>query len=748
MIHILFFSRLALYLLVVALPALHPAVTVPYDRVGLTAWFVLLPVEMLVAFYLAPPRVRTRTWLLLAAAPAALFVLLLAGVELATLMYLGAALAAFLLTALVFRTGGRGQALAALEPFALAFVAYRLLNYSRASEAIARQASGVTQMLLVLVPCAFLLHGALLYLAAFRPRRGTNRRGLAELGLFLLVAVPAFLAVSFLLPPDFVSQHIVLNRPDKDIKPKRLPLDSAGRGWEGGNLRSPYGDLLDEGQGGRRPGQGNQNGRNALEGLPADQWGSARGSGDGEGGEQKQYAVMVVASPQQPVYAADAYRGDFDPQRGFLLSKDEPLNDLAWLRFLETWRDPSPPPDERRSPVDIFYLSTLPGRYLAYRPATIEPTVLSGEYFPFEYSYRASSALSQAMPQDWAAVAELTPAQRAAMEPYLRLPVGPEARAVLRKQLDSSLAAAKVEDGGPGARILAVLRGFSAFQYELGFTEDTSVAHIEDFLARTRTGDCTEFSNSAAMLLRLAGIPSRVVTGYLASRDLQTPAHWQAVRVLRQAIPSLQEFPPSQLYLVTTSQRHSWTQAWLPGYGWVDLESTAFAIPPPPGRNPGNMDVVIPLIQPRPQEKPGFRFPWLLALQALAGLAVLSLVGLYLYSGLRQALLALLARGNGPRSLRALYQLLLVRLSARGYPLKMPSQTPAEYAKSHEHPELARFAALYTTLRYRERMPPEQRARAWAQLRDSYAALLASTRRPGLGWLLRRAFSLRGLYYL
>jgi hypothetical protein len=218
--------------------------------------------------------------------------------------------------------------------------------------------------------------------------------------------------------------------------------------------------------------------------------------------------------------------------------------------------------------------------------------------------------------------------------------------------------------------------------------------------------------------------------------------------VLRQAIPSLQEFPPSQLYLVTTSQRHSWTQAWLPGYGWVDLESTAFAIPPPPGRNPGNMDVVIPLIQPRPQEKPGFRFPWLLALQALAGLAVLSLVGLYLYSGLRQALLALLARGNGPRSLRALYQLLLVRLSARGYPLKMPSQTPAEYAKSHEHPELARFAALYTTLRYRERMPPEQRARAWAQLRDSYAALLASTRRPGLGWLLRRAFSLRGLYYL
>jgi transglutaminase-like putative cysteine protease len=745
MSHMLFFSRLALYLLVAALPALHPAVAVPYDRVGLTAWFVLLPVEMLIAFYLAPPRMRTRTWLLLAAAAPILFVLLLAGLELTSLAYVAAAAAAFLLTVLVFRTGGRGQAVAALEPFALAFVAYRLLSYSRASEAIARQASGVTQMLLVLVPCAFLLHGALLYLAAFRPHRGADRRGLTELGLFLLVAVPAFLAVSLLLPPDFVSHNIVLNRPDKDLKPRRIPLDEETRGWEGGNLRSPTGEL-DEGEGGLRPGLGDKDGRNALEGLPADQWGSALGSGDGEGGEQKQYAVMVVASPQEPVYAADAYRGDFDPERGFLLSRDEPLNELAWLRFLETWRDPSPPPDALRHPVDIFYLSTLPGRYLAYRPATIEPTVLSGEYFPFEYSYRAASALSQATPQDWAAVPELSAAERAIMEPYLRLPVGPEALATLRGQLASSLAGDRAQGSGPGGRILAVLRGFSAFQYELGFTEDTSVARIQDFLARTRTGDCTEFSHSAAMLLRLAGVPSRVVTGYLASRDLQSPAHWQAVRVLRRAIPSLQEFPPNELYLVTTSQRHSWTQAWLPGYGWVDLESTAFALPPPPGRNPGDLDVVIPLIEPRPQEAPSFRFPWLLALQALAGLAVLAAAGLYLYSGLRQAWLAALARGSGPRALRALYQLLLVRLSARGYELKKPSLTPAEYAK--DHPELARFAALYTSLRYRERMPPEERARAWAELRACYAGLLASTRRPGLGRLLRRAFSLRGLYYL
>jgi transglutaminase-like putative cysteine protease len=742
--HLLFFTRLALYLLVVALPALHPAVAVPYDRVGVTAWFVLVPLEMLIAFYLSPPRLKVRRWLTAAALPIVLFVLIMAGFELTTLLYVGIAVGVFLLTVLVFKTGGWGHAVAALEPLALGFVAYRLLTFSRASEAIARQASGITQVLLILVPCAFLLHGAVLFLGSFHPLKGRDRRGLRELGLFLLVAVPAFLAVSFLLPPDFVSHAIVLNRPDKDIKPRRIPLDDEGRGWRGGNLRSPFGEPWDgsreDGEGtGERPGDREGGGRNALEGLPADQWGDA---GSGEGGDSKQYAVMVVASPVQPVYAADSYLGSFDSERGFLLSRDEPLNDLAYLRFLETWKDPSPPPDQKRAPVDTFFLSTLPGRYLAYRPAAIEPTVLRRELYPFEYSYRAVSRMSEALLADWAAIPGLSEAQKIEMQPYLSIPLPAGAQSAFRAHLQKALGAKT----GYLERIVAILKGFSSYQYELGYNEDTSVARMEEFLVSTRTGDCTEFSNSAAILLRLAGIPSRVVTGYLASDELQSMAHRQAIRVLRRAIPPLQEFPPDQLYLVTTSQRHSWVQGWLPGYGWVDLESTAFAIPPPPGKNPGDLDVVIPLIQPQPQEKPVFRFPWLLALQALAALALACLIGLYLYRLLRQAWLVLLARGTGTRALRALYQLLLARLSGRGYELKRPSQTPAEYAG--RHPELRRFAKLYTRLRYREQGSAEERAQDWAELRASYAEILQVTRRPGLGPLARRLFSLRALYYL
>lgn len=734
MSHLLFFSRLALYLLVAALPALHPAVSVPYDRVGWTAWFVLLPVEMLIAFYLAPPRLRPGRWLLAAAAPLVLFVLAVGGFELISLGLAGLGALGFLLTVLVFQTGGWGQAAAALEPFLLAFAAYRLLSYSRASEAIARQASGVTQTLLILIPAAFLLHGAVLFLASYL--RGRERRGLRELGLFLLVAVPVFLAVSFLLPPNFVSHHIVLNRPDKDLKPKRVPLDEEGRGWPGGNLRSPFGEPLDGAS--RRDGEAG--GRNALEGLPADQWGSGA---LGEGGEAKQYAVMVVASPVEPVYAADTYLGEFDPERGFLLARDEPLNDLAYLRFLETWRDPSPPPDQKRLPVDIFYLSTLPGRYLAYRPSAIEPTVLRREYYPFEYSYRANSAMSRVGSRELAVGPELSPEERLELAPYLEIPLPADAEAAFREHLRQALAGGA---SGPWERIQAVLRAFSVFQYELGYTEDTSVDRLQEFLLHSRTGDCTEFSHTTAILLRLAGIPSRVVTGYLAAGGLQSLAHWQAVRVLRKAIPLLQEFPVNELYLVTTAQRHAWTQAWLPRYGWVDIESTSTALPPPPGRNPANLDVVIPLIEPQKETIPGFRFPWLLTLQALAALAVLALAGLYVASGLTRAWLALRARGSGTPALRALYRLALIRLSVRGCELKRPSETAAEYAR--RCPEFARFAELYTQLRYHQRQDPAERARVWASLRSSYAELLRATRRPGLGAGLRRLLSLRGLYYL
>ena len=736
--HFLFFTRLALYLITFALPILHPAIVVPYDRVGLIFAFLLVPAEMLIAFYLSPPRFRIRTWLLAGIVPIGLFVLFVSGFELSSLLFAPAAVAVFVLTTLIFKTEGLGRSVAVLEPFLLGVIAYRILSFSRASEELARQASGITQLILILIPLAFLLHGIVLYLSVFHSR--SSRRGLREVILFLLVAIPLFLVVSFILPPDFVSHSIALNRIERDIKPEPVPLDERGEGWPGGNLLSEeeWWEMFGEQQGqGDSDGGSSEAGKNALEGIPSDRWNEA---GLEQGAESKQYAVMVLASPVEPVYAADAYFGEFDPEGGFLFSRDNPLNELTYLRFLETWRNLDQPQEQLRRSTEITYFSTLPERYIPFRPQSIEPTVLRREYNPFQYSYTAISQLSRSEPRDWAAINGLSPEERVRLEPYLRIPLSEEHRQSFLSYLEEALG----DKTGYYARIEAILKSFSTFQYDIGFDDNTSVAKMERFLVYKRRGDCTEFSNTSAILFRLAGIPARVVTGYLASRDLQSFAHLHGLFMLREAIPELQEYSFGNLYLVTTAQRHSWVQVYIPSFGWVDFESTAYALPPPPGRNPNSMNVVIPLIQGE-EMRPSFRFPWLLAFQFLLALTALTLVGIYVFRFARKTYLRRVSRREDLRALKALYTLLLIQLAERGWEVKRPFLTPMEYAE--DHPELKSFAEIYTMLRFRENLEPGKRAEAWDALRSSYREILESSRRPGLLSALRRVFSLKGLYY-
>ena len=68
-----------------------------------------------------------------------------------------------------------------------------------------------------------------------------------------------------------------------------------------------------------------------LEGVDAEQWSEGFGQ-NGEGG--KQYAVMVVASKRDTVYAAREYFGILDPAGGFIFSYDNPLNELSSVRII------------------------------------------------------------------------------------------------------------------------------------------------------------------------------------------------------------------------------------------------------------------------------------------------------------------------------------------------------------------------------------------------------------------------------
>ncbi len=733
MIHLLFVSRFVLYLIAVALPAVHPAVVIPYDRPGWVLWFAVVPLEVLVAYLLAPPRLRLLHWLLAAAAPIVLAQILVTGLSPQALQILAVGAGAFALTALVFHTGALGRKIAFIEPFLLAVVYYKVISFSRASETTAQSAAGLTQTILIVSLAAFLAHGLLLYLSAFRGQ--TGRR--SEMLLLGGVLLPAVILLAVLLPPDFVRHSVVFNQLRPEPDPEPIPLDYEKEGRPGGNLRPrrPRNDRDGSGREGREGRQPGEQGKPGLEGVPADQWGQ---DGMGEGQEGKQYAVMIVASKHDPVYAADSYWGHLDAEAGFRPFEDEGLNPLTTQRLLETWQDEGFNLDKDRGPVEQTYLSTIPDRVTAYKPFTIEPTVLDRRPYPFNYSYRVTSQVSLTGPQEWGQAPELTEMEKESLREYLKVPL---AQADAEHFL-GHLAGFLGKEATPWQRIEAILRGWGGHQYEIGFSDDVSVERMKRFLTEDKTGDCTEFSNTTAILARLAGIPSRVVTGWLASSDLQTPAHVRGLLLLKERIRLLKEIPLEELFLVTNAHRHSWVQLYLAEYGWVDFETTTFALPPPPGGDANDMDVVIPLIEERDVEH-NPPFPWLLLARIVGIVALAGVAVVYLYRYGSEIVLRLLSRRNDRRGLRALYRLLLMRLAAEGYEVKIPSETPLEY--SARHALLAEFAALYTRLYYRSRSDGDEEL--WAALRAAWEQALAKARRKGAGGLLRRTVSLRGLYY-
>ncbi|MES1982702.1 MAG: DUF3488 and transglutaminase-like domain-containing protein [Pseudomonadota bacterium] len=80
---------------------------------------------------------------------------------------------------------------------------------------------------------------------------------------------------------------------------------------------------------------------------------------------------------------------------------------------------------------------------------------------------------------------------------------------------------------------------------------------VDDFLFNTRKGFCEHYASSFVILMRAAGIPSRVVTGYQGGE-----------------YNSLGNY-----YIVRQSDAHAWAEVWLSGRGWVRVDPTAAIAP-------------------------------------------------------------------------------------------------------------------------------------------------------------------------
>ncbi|MFN0079587.1 MAG: transglutaminaseTgpA domain-containing protein [Prosthecobacter sp.] len=81
---------------------------------------------------------------------------------------------------------------------------------------------------------------------------------------------------------------------------------------------------------------------------------------------------------------------------------------------------------------------------------------------------------------------------------------------------------------------------------------------LEDFFLRRRTGFCEHFSASFATLMRMAGVPSRIVVGYLGG---EYSDHNGGYLIVKQ------------------SDVHAWTEVWLERYGWFRVDPTAALAP-------------------------------------------------------------------------------------------------------------------------------------------------------------------------
>ncbi len=80
---------------------------------------------------------------------------------------------------------------------------------------------------------------------------------------------------------------------------------------------------------------------------------------------------------------------------------------------------------------------------------------------------------------------------------------------------------------------------------------------VDEFLFDTREGFCEHYASAFTVMMRMAGIPARVVTGYQGGwyNDI------------------------GSYLLVRQSDAHAWSEVWLDGRGWVRVDPTAAVAP-------------------------------------------------------------------------------------------------------------------------------------------------------------------------
>lgn len=105
-----------------------------------------------------------------------------------------------------------------------------------------------------------------------------------------------------------------------------------------------------------------------------------------------------------------------------------------------------------------------------------------------------------------------------------------------------------------------VRRALAWITTDFSYTLETPVAGrdpVDAFLFDYKAGFCQHFSSSFVVLMRNAGIPARVVTGFAGGTRNRIGNYW----------------------VVRRMDAHAWAEVWLPQQGWVRVDPTAAVAP-------------------------------------------------------------------------------------------------------------------------------------------------------------------------
>ena len=349
---------------------------------------------------------------------------------------------------------------------------------------------------------------------------------------------------------------------------------------------------------------------------------------------------------------------------------------------------------------------------LGLRMVRVSPFSVSSRRSMPEFSgarYRAYSRLSAASPSTESL---LSPE---ALAPYLRAARSLSPRV---RELANQLTRGKPD---AAAKVEAVVKWLQAsHRYTTDLKRDPSIPDpLEDFLFRQSAGHCEYFASAAAMLLRLGGVPTRYVNGFLGGE-------WNNLR---------------GSITVRDNRAHSWIEAYLGSSGWVRIDAT------PASSRPAHMtrfrqvlDAVeifwnrwvieysasqqlllarqvsrefgwlSPTFSPRAKHQPLTRRQ---VLFIAAGLVVLVLLFFLRKLPLHRTTQTARRRGRrGEPPIFHLYRKTLERLSSRGF-TRRPEESPHEYLARLREADigavdvLARLTDCYTGARYGDREVPE-----------------------------------------